>query len=464
MVIADHIMRAFGMKWFYTDYGVYPTSAVRHMVYSLRKPSVHALSGEIEPQIALFILAGLASVALILGWRTRMASVLCWFLTISVQHRFVQINSGADVLLSGLLFWSMFLPLGARFSLDARRRPDNSPHDNEAYSGATFALIGQIVLLYMFNVLSKYGSAWYDGSAVLRALHIDQYATPLGAWVRDVIPWATYPMARITVVVEASVFLMFVPWGRKWIRLYLVAAFWAMHIGFNAFLYLALFSPVSMVAWLAIIPTEAWEMKGFKRLGARMRRGLGPRHRLPKLVSVGLIAALFVFPGWSNAEKLWGWKRPYRVSRYARWIRLNQIWKMFAPAPLRTDFWWVVETRTKGGKRIDLMRDGDKLTWDKPEYTSHMYITGKHRRLWMSLKCDKRPLSCKRILDRMCLDHNEGLAADDPNRAVRITLWKMKERTPKNLKMKPKVKKKREFRRRCPSSRKEREAKADAKN
>jgi hypothetical protein len=82
-----------------------------------------------------------------------------------------------------------------------------------------------------------------------------------------------------------------------------------------------------------------------------------------------------------------------------------------------------------------------------------MYLTGKHRRLWMSLKCKSKPLRCKRLLDRMCRDHNAGKAKDDASRVTKITLWKMNERTPKKLQVKPKVKKRREFRRTCPGSR-----------
>lgn len=457
MVLSDHIMRAFGMEWFYTNKGVYPTSAIWSWVKRFRKPCVHALSGGIELQIFLFVLAGLAAILLIVGWRSKLMSIICWFLTISIQHRFVQINSGADIFLSGMLFWSMFVPLGARFSLDARRRPDRSSQSNEVYSAATACMVLQIVLVYYFNVVNKYGASWYDGSAVLRALHIDQYATPLGAWVRDVIPWITYPMAYTTVGIETTAMLLFVPWFKGWIRMYLVAAFWVMHVGFNSFMYLALFSPISMMAWLCIIPARAWDIApGFKQWNLKMRRGSGPRHRVPKLIGVALLATFFVLPAWANFAKTYKWTRPPQVTKAARFMRLNQIWKMFAPTPLRTDFWWVVEARTKDGKKLDLMRDGERLTWKKPRYSSQMYITGKHRRLWMSLKCDKKPLRCKRVLDRMCRDHNEALQDGDPNKVVRTILWKMKERTPKNLrKVKNlKVKKVRAFRRQCPGYRK----------
>lgn len=457
MVLSDHIMRSFDMRWFYTNSGVYPTSAIWNWVKTFRKPCIHALSGAIEWQIFLFVLAGIAAILLMLGWRTRIMTIVCWFLTISVQHRFVEINSGADIFLSGMLFWSMFVPLGARFSLDARRRPDRYSATNEVYTGGTAAMVLQILLVYAFNVLNKYGAAWYDGTAVARALHIDQYATPLGVWFRDVLPWSTYVLTYTTVVIESTAFLLLFPWFKGWVRMYLVVAFWVLHIGFNSMMYLALFSPISMMAWLCIIPALAWEIApGFKQWAGHMKPGLGPPHRMPKLLAAALIITFFALPAWPNFEKTYKWHRPGKVTRVARFMRLNQIWKMFAPAPLKTDFWWIVEARTKGGKKVDLMRDGARMSWKKPPYASQMYVTGKHRRLWMSLKCDKKPLRCKRVLDRMCRDHNAGLAPDDPKRVTRTILWKMTERTPKNLENKPKVKKHREFRRQCPSARSKR--------
>ncbi len=171
------------------------------------------------------------------------------------------------------------------------------------------------------------------------------------------------------------------------------------------------------------------------------------------MVAAALLATFIVLPTWSNFDRTFKVRRPAVVLQTARWLRLNQIWKMFAPAPLKTDFWWVVEARRKDGERVDLMRGGAPLTFGKPPYASQMYLTGKHRRLWMSLKCKSKPLRCKRLLDRMCRDHNAGKAKDDATRVVKTTLWKMNERTPKKLHVKPKVKKRREFHRTCPGSR-----------
>ena len=54
-----------------------------------------------------------------IGYRARLATIACWFLVMSIHNRNPMILSAGDILLRLLLFWAMFLPLGARYSVDA---------------------------------------------------------------------------------------------------------------------------------------------------------------------------------------------------------------------------------------------------------------------------------------------------------------------------------------------------------
>jgi hypothetical protein len=66
----------------------------------------------------LFAIAALVAIALLVGYRTRLATVLLALLA-SLQARNPTLIQGGDNLLLLLLFWGMFLPLGARFAIDA---------------------------------------------------------------------------------------------------------------------------------------------------------------------------------------------------------------------------------------------------------------------------------------------------------------------------------------------------------
>lgn len=94
----------------YTDFGVLP----RGFLGGLSDPwawSFHFYSGEAVFQALLFLLAGLAACALLIGYRTQWETIVSWILELSVINRMPLVNTGGDKELCLLLFWSMFLPL-----------------------------------------------------------------------------------------------------------------------------------------------------------------------------------------------------------------------------------------------------------------------------------------------------------------------------------------------------------------
>ncbi|MDI1452513.1 HTTM domain-containing protein [Streptomyces sp. ATE26] len=68
-----------------------------------------------------YLLAILASVALLLGWRTRTASVLFMVGVLSLQNRSVFMGDGGDNVLHLMSFYLVFTRCGQVWSLDARR-------------------------------------------------------------------------------------------------------------------------------------------------------------------------------------------------------------------------------------------------------------------------------------------------------------------------------------------------------
>ena len=105
----------------YTDAGAHPRSTAL-LAYAMDGlPSLYMLGGSTRFALALFLVAGVAAVLLGIGWRTRIATVVSWLLLDSLHSRHLLLLDGGDYLLRCLLFWSIFLPLGARGSFDARR-------------------------------------------------------------------------------------------------------------------------------------------------------------------------------------------------------------------------------------------------------------------------------------------------------------------------------------------------------
>jgi hypothetical protein len=85
---------------------------------------------------------------------------------------------GADTLLRLLLFWSLFLPLGARASLDARRvRP---AREGRALGVASAALLLQVAAVYPIAAFKRREPVWQELHFLGEAMRVDGVATRLG--------------------------------------------------------------------------------------------------------------------------------------------------------------------------------------------------------------------------------------------------------------------------------------------
>src|SRR6185369_3503249 len=73
------------------------------------------------PVALAFAVGTAATLAFTLGFRTRLATIITWVFFISIHNRNRWLTLGGDDLTDVLLFWSMFVDLGACYGLDARR-------------------------------------------------------------------------------------------------------------------------------------------------------------------------------------------------------------------------------------------------------------------------------------------------------------------------------------------------------
>jgi hypothetical protein len=133
VLLADLYMRTGRFEALYTDGGVFPRVFLEGPMGITAFP-LHQLSGALGWQAFLFGVSLVFALFLLFGRFTRIASVASWMLVVSMQSRQPAVLNFGDDIFRMALFWSMFLPLGARWSLDARRRPPAS-HPRESGRG-----------------------------------------------------------------------------------------------------------------------------------------------------------------------------------------------------------------------------------------------------------------------------------------------------------------------------------------
>ncbi|WP_346899894.1 HTTM domain-containing protein [uncultured Roseibium sp.] len=258
-VLFDLILRARDLTAHYTDQGIMPR-AVQIDQLNSGSWSLHLAGGAAFFQSLLFVLAALAAIGLTLGWRTRLMTALSWGLLLSIQNRNTFILSGEDNLALLLMFWAMFLPLGARYSLDAALSRTRDYPDNAYFSVATVALLVQGMSMYFFSALLKTHPIWVpDGNAVYYALQLDYLVTPFSLWFRqfqDAMTGLTYYVYVLELI---GPFLIFSPIFHRTFRGVIMVAFMSMHLAFFFFLEIGLFPYISIVMNLTFMPSWMWD-------------------------------------------------------------------------------------------------------------------------------------------------------------------------------------------------------------
>jgi hypothetical protein len=242
MILTDLMLRARDLRAHCTDFGVMP----RDVLAQARHPaawSLHTASGGLWFQVMMFTVAALFALMLLVGWRTKLASIASFLLLVSVQNRNPQILSGEDNLIIALAFWAMFLPLGARFSVYAAHHDGRvKPAPNAFFSIATAGLLVQGMSMYLFSAFLKSGAQWIpDGTAVYHALQLDYFATPFALWFRQFDGLMTALTYYVWTVELIGPFLIFCPLFHKPLRLLFLFVFITMHTGFWLCLEIGLF-------------------------------------------------------------------------------------------------------------------------------------------------------------------------------------------------------------------------------
>ena len=122
ITLADVAGRLCEVRAFYTDAGLLPRKAL----IDLADPwaaSLHLASGATSLIAAALALQLLLALFVLVGTRARACALASFVLLASLNARNPWVLLPGDALTVALWFWAMFLPLGARWSLDAALQP-----------------------------------------------------------------------------------------------------------------------------------------------------------------------------------------------------------------------------------------------------------------------------------------------------------------------------------------------------
>jgi hypothetical protein len=404
IILLDLLHRAPYLEHFYTDSGVHSLAAYEATYSRYTGLSIHALSGELWLQQLLFVIAGLFALALITGYRTRLVALVSLVLLFSLHARNPAVLNGGDRLLLVLLFVSLLVPLGERWSIDALR---HGSARTEVASFGTVALLVQPLIVFVTNAIFKHrGDTWYAGDALEIALANDAMTIHLGNHLGGFESLLTILTWGWAILLTGSVAFLLLTDGR--LRALFALAYVGAFAGMVVTVPVGLFPLVLTASVLPYLTVPFWDTaarllpsRWHDRRQRLSRAHLGPLAR-PPVESRALAAlrergyessvsftakfgrSLFTVAG----VLVLAWMLLFSAAHVADADVPPEIdsphldqqrWGLYAPDPTASHSWYAVEAELESGETVDAYGNGT-VTADRPADASQEYNTFRHRK------------------------------------------------------------------------------------
>lgn len=440
ILLTDLFIRSLSIKAFFTDEGVLPITILKDYNWSPTYFSFHALSGDLWWQVVLFITNAFCIILLIIGYRARLFTFICWVLLTSLQNRNPFILQGGDDLLRILLFWAVFLPWGERYSILKK-----STYATDYFSWANIGYILLPCSVFFFSALLKTSPEWHsEGTALYYALSLDQLRMPFGSFI--------YHFPNLLTVLTHSVFyiellapiLIIMPFVSNKIRLMGIISIVFLFIGIALTLYVGLFYIIGIVSLIGLLPSSVMNWFESHLYKNKTEFDFSQMQEANSSILVNILFTvknyfIIIIISFCLMMNLGSVKKfPYaldpEIVSYGKVLRLEQNWGMFSPSILKDDGWFVYSGFNNKEKYIDIKNKVDSVSFKKPKYGVNEFESDRWRKFQENYTFNNnnymRPFYCKYLLNKWNKEHPDNYISD-------LTIFFMKETTLPDYQTKP---------------------------
>jgi len=269
---------------FFSDRGVVSVSTVERM----QEREWHSVLAWLRtPAAVKCTLAGLflAGAAFTAGFHTRTSAVLLYVLVTSFHERNPLVMNSGDSVLRTMLFFFMFAPAGASFSLDSvRKRRAGVPADPPlAAPWAQRMMQIQVAVIYFTTAYAKSrGDLYHNGSAMYYAFGLVDFNVP---GIENLMNYPVVYSAMTFGMLFIEISLPFLIWFRA-SRPYAIAMGILLHLWIMWCMTLPVFGILMIATYLCFLTDEefsaidAWiraKVPQLERLRARLMGNVGGR-------------------------------------------------------------------------------------------------------------------------------------------------------------------------------------------
>lgn len=390
LMLKEAVYRIFVADMWYGDAGMFPLRLLPRIAPDT--PTLMSGLNETWMVIGFLLVWGLVALLLLVGWQTRLMSVINLVMLVSVINRSPFVVTGADSVMQVLAFWSLFVPLGRCYSLDARRRPQE--RYPRTYVFPVRMLQIQFVLIYVFTTIYKLeGQTWINGDALYMAMQVRMHAFPIAEWLlNNASMGVLHVLTYIALLIEGAFgVLVLAPVFQPFLRRVGLVAGVILHVGIGVVMNVPNF-PIVMISSYLLLLDSGW----MDWVDGRLRRGritepatsqaenaqatgcagvlvAGSRGMVVGAYRGVLACALLgvmVSVLWGNlltndaiAVRLNVPAMPVSIESKLRAVGLWEGWTMFAPDPLRYEGWFGIVGTAADGTQTELRGKGERPQW-----------------------------------------------------------------------------------------------------
>ena len=385
--------------YFYSDSGMVSLSLWDKLWGNKSTWSIHLIDNDFALN-SLLIFQILLSLLIIIGLWSRLASLLSFFLFLSLNFRNPLLHYGGDKLVPLILICLVFLPIF--------HNSRNKGKFSYLSSIACLLITVQISVLYFVSGASKLPhEAWINGEAFSIIFSMNNLVLPAASLFSQfgslltLLSWVTPWFEMISAVMLLTPIVVFKGWIRG-------IGLWALLLT-NFFIYLTLdvgfFMHYTTATLCAFIPSSHWRVylttkfhrKFFskvceviltakKKIWQFIDIRLVISRSLKKSLHLVLSAAIIIYASfiiYTGLESLKFWERvdyPPTVWKVIRGLNNYQNWGLFSfLSPKQT--WFVAKAKLKDGTWVDILQNGKPPSWDKQSSPNYLFSENSKWRL-----------------------------------------------------------------------------------